>query len=74
LERPWSGLTLDIRQHPGDPSSSIVVSLKAFNDSGVASVVVENEDLLGSAATIVLFDSENRIISQRKTIVGGGLG
>ncbi|MDD4803229.1 MAG: BREX-1 system phosphatase PglZ type B [Syntrophomonas sp.] len=74
FEGSQSGLALDIRQYPGDPHSSLVVNVKTFNDSGVASVVVENEDCWGAVAMIVLLDNESQVITQRETIIGGGKG
>lgn len=66
------GFHIDLRLYPGDPSSSIITSKKAFNNSGVASVVVENEDLEGSPASIVILDTKGQTVGQRDTIVGGG--
>jgi hypothetical protein len=67
----FEGLSADIRTQPGNPSSSIVVSVKRLKDNGTASVVVENEDLEGSEATIVLINQKSELVTQAKTIVGG---
>jgi len=65
------GLSLDIRQQPGDASSSVVVGLKPLKDNGIASVVVENEVLDGNKAFIVLVDTEGALVTQLATIIGG---
>ncbi len=67
----FDGLSLDIRTQPGNPSSSIILSTKTLNDSGTASVVVENEDLEGTNATLVLFDRNGSLVAQRDTVIGG---
>jgi hypothetical protein len=67
----FEGLSADIRTQPGNPSSSIVVSVNRLKDNGTASVVVENEDLEGSEATIVLINQKGELVTQVKTTVGG---
>jgi hypothetical protein len=65
------GLSLDIRTEAGDPLSSVVVGIKAFKDNGTSSVVVENEDLEGEKATLVLIDSAGELVAQVATNIGG---
>ena len=67
-----SGLFVDIRTKPGDSSSSVVVGQKPLKDDGTASVVVENDDLEGTAATLVLLDISGVLIAQIPTTIGGG--
>jgi hypothetical protein len=66
-----TGLLLDIRSRPGNPASSLVINLKPFKDGGSASVVVEDEELDGTEAVVVLVDGNDRIITQQATIIGG---
>jgi hypothetical protein len=35
-------------------------------------VVVENEDLEGRAATLVLLDAQGGLVAQAATVIGGG--
>jgi hypothetical protein len=67
-----SGLIVDIRTKPGDSASSIVVSQKPLKEDGTASVVVENDELEGVEATLVLLDSSGALIAQISTAIGGG--
>lgn len=67
----FAGLLLDIRQQPGDALSSVVVSMKSLKDNGTASVVVENEELEGQKAFIVLVDAEGSLVAQLDTVIGG---
>jgi hypothetical protein len=66
----FEGLSLDIRTQPGNPLSSVVVSTKYLKDNGTASVVVENEDLEGTEATIVLINQKGELVTQIDTIIG----
>lgn len=72
VEGSDAGLLVDIRTQPGNPSSSVVVSMKPLKDNGTASVVVEDEDLEGNDATIVLIDASGSLVTQVATVIGGG--
>jgi len=71
VDGSFVGLSLDIRQQPGDALSSVVVGMKSLKDNGTASVVVENEALDGKAAFIVLVDNEGSLVAQLDTVIGG---
>jgi len=68
---PNETLTLDIRNQPADPSSSIVVRPKSISAAGSASVVVDDEDLEATDATLVLIDKRGSIVAQVTTRIGG---
>lgn len=70
VEGPFSGLICDIRMHAGNPESSVIMQTKPVTDKGMASVVVENEDLEGRDAFLVLLDKNGSIMSQVMTIIG----
>lgn len=72
VEGQFEELFLDIRLQAGNHQSSKVLSIKEFNDSGIASVVIEDEDLEGKEAFIVVMDKEGHLIAQATTIIGGG--
>ena len=65
------GLSVDIRLQPGVASTSAVLAVKTFKDNGVTSVVVENEDLEGEKASLLLIDSNGNVVYQMDTIIGG---
>lgn len=71
-EGNFAGLVLDVRTQPGNPGSSVVVSAKPLKENGTASVVVENEDLEGKDATVVLIDENGGLVAQAATVIGGG--
>jgi hypothetical protein len=69
VEGDVTGLILDLRSHPGNALTSIVMGPKPFKDDGTSSVVVEDEDMQGREATIVLLDNEGRLVAQLPTII-----
>lgn len=71
VEGYFAGLFLDIRQLPADNSSSLVLGMKPVKDNGTASVVIENEELDGQKAFLVLVDSEGTLYVQLDTVIGG---
>ena len=68
----YAGLSLDIRSQAGNALSSVVVSSKPLKENGTASVVVEDEELEGQEATVVLIDSQGMLLAQYPTVIGGG--
>jgi hypothetical protein len=72
VDGPAAGLSLDVRTQPCNASSSVVVSAKPLKKNGTASVVVENEDLEGQEATLVLLDAKGGLIAQAATVIGRG--
>ena len=72
VDGEFSELSLDLRLRSGDASSSIVSAKRPLRDDGTASVVVEDEDLEGREATVVLIDSNGGLVAQLVTVIGGG--
>lgn len=72
VDGQYANLFLDIRTHAGDPASSVVVSVKPLKDNGTASVVVENEELQGRAACLVLLSPSGEMVAEANTVIGGG--
>ena len=72
VDGSFSGLSLDVRSQAGNPLSSVVVSAKPIKDNGTASVVVEDEDMEGRDATVVLIDPNGALVAQIATAIGGG--
>lgn len=72
VEGEFSGLSLDVRLLAGNPSSSVLMSVKAIKDNGTSSVVIEDEKLEGTKAFVVLLDEKGGLVSQSATVIGGG--
>lgn len=70
VEGETTGLFLDLRTHPGNPSTRVVMGVKPFKEDGTSSVVVEDEDLEGQEVTIVVIDDAGRLVAQRPTVIG----
>lgn len=64
-----SGLFLDLRRLPANPSTSIVLGVKPFKEDGTSSVVVEDGALEGQEAALVVLDGQGRLVAQRATVV-----
>ncbi len=64
------GLSIDVRMQPGNPATSVATAPKPFKDDGTGSVLVEDRDLEGQEAMVVLLDDEGRLIAQRSTHIG----
>ncbi|MFP4183467.1 MAG: BREX-1 system phosphatase PglZ type B [Halorhodospira sp.] len=71
LEQEGVEATADLRKRAGDPDSSVAMAPRAFKENGTCSLVVEDEDLAGTAATLVLLDGNGRLIQQRDVRIGG---
>jgi hypothetical protein len=67
-----SGVSVDMRTQPGNPESSVVANTKDLNKSGATSVVVEDEDLEGKKAYLVLLNRDGGLLTQVETVIGGG--
>lgn len=67
----FDGLSVDIRTQAANPDSSIVLTAKALDKHGQVSVVVENDELEGSHARLVLIDPLGKLIAEMETVVGG---
>lgn len=66
----YGGLSMDIRTQAGDPASSVVVSVKPLKENGTASVVVENEELQGCVAFLVLLSASGELVAEVNTVIG----
>lgn len=71
VEPSDSSLRVDLRTSPGSAATSIAVEARELESDGKTSLLVENEDLSGSAVVIVVLDARGRIVGKQSTIVGG---
>jgi len=70
LETPVAEVSADVRREAGDPGSSIVVARKKFSAHGTCSLIVENEDLEGKTAWLVVLDAEGVLLAQEQVTIG----
>ena len=65
-----SALSVQVRRKPNDPGSAVSPA-KPLDEEGEVSLLVENEELLESAACVVVIDGEGHVIVQSPTVIGG---
>lgn len=65
-----TGLSAVLRGKANDAKSGIC-SAKVFDSEGRAGLLVEDENLAGSATSVVVFDGTGRVLCKQATIVGG---
>ena len=66
----FEDLCLDIRTQPANPSSSVITEVKQLKSNGTTSLIVENMDLEGTAAMIVLVNKKGELVAQTSTTIG----
>ena len=72
VDGQYEDISVDIRTQAGNPASSVVMNIKPINKKdGTASVVVENEELQGHDAFLVLLNTSGRLVAEIKTVIGG---
>ncbi len=72
LQGITEGLLLDIREAPSNPDTSMLVGPPKQVSDPEPSVVVDDSHN-GKAAVVVLVDTNGNVVTQVKTVVGGGL-
>ena len=65
-----AGLRVDVRTKAGDAAGSVLVSPRPL-EGGKASVLIEDDDLEGTAIFIVVLDAADTVVKQVQTVVGG---
>jgi hypothetical protein len=70
VDGPSADLRVDLRSRAGDASSSLLPTVKSLVDM-VASLLVEDDEKVGSSVYIVVLDKDGRSLAQASTIVGG---
>ena len=70
IEPPATGVTIDLRTKVNDSTTS-VVEPKAPGGDGIARLLVENDDLEGTAVYAVVLDGAGQVIGKKPTTIGG---
>jgi hypothetical protein len=65
-----AGLFAALRSKPNDATTNIGVP-KAFDNEGRAGLLVEDEELAGTATSLVVIDANGRVLCKQATIIGG---
>ena len=67
----YHGLCADLRTRAGDAGTSVLSEPKALDEQGKTAVLVENDDLEGTAAILVLLNAQGEVIVKQATTIGG---
>ena len=67
-----SGVGVDIRTAAADASTSIASASKETTGAGTVSLLITNEDLEGTTATLVIVGKAGELLAQRQVTIGGG--
>jgi len=70
IQPPAEGLLADLRTKPNDPSSSIAEP-KALDADGKTALLVADDSLEGTMASLVVADASGRVVCKEATTVGG---
>jgi hypothetical protein len=70
VEPAAEGLVADLRTKPNVPSSSIT-DPKALDANGKAALLVADDSLEGTMASLVIIDASGRVVCKQATTVGG---
>ncbi len=70
IEPSADGLQADLRTKPNDPASSIAEP-KAVDADGKAALLVPDDSLEGTMASLVVVDGAGRVVCKEATTVGG---
>jgi len=66
------GLRFDVRTKAADSSTSVVKGGKQIDETGSVSVIVEDDDLMGAAAFLVVLSPDGSVIVKESTTIGEG--
>lgn len=64
------GATVDIRARPADAATSVTTEARQTTGGGKAALFVEDEDLEGEDAYVVIVGRDGRILAQRDVVIG----
>ena len=70
LEGDFRSVTVDLRLRPADPGSSVVETPKAPDASGVASLVLVRDELVGDSASAVVLASDGSVVQKLSLVLG----
>ena len=70
LEGDFRSVTVDLRLRPADPGSSVVDAPRAPDMSGIASLVLVRDELVGDSACAVVLDSDGTVIQKLSLVLG----
>ena len=73
LEGNFRSVTVDLRLRPADPESSVVDAPRAPDLSGIVSLVLVRDELVGDSACVVVLASDGTVIQKLSLVLGEDL-
>lgn len=70
VETNVEGLSVDLRLHPKQAATSVAHSAKLLDQSGEASLAVEDDKYEGAAAVVVVVDKSGQVLVSKPTQIG----
>ena len=70
IDPPAQKLTVDLRTRVGDADSS-ATGPRLLDTGGAASLLVEDDDMEGIPAAVVVLDAGGQVVARQSTIIGG---
>ena len=70
VETDGPRIQADIRRKASEADSSVAATIKVVAENDNVSLIVEDEDLAGESAVIVLIDDTGRVLHKHPTIIG----
>jgi hypothetical protein len=71
IDPPLAGITIDVRTKANLADSSLAAAAKPTDESGLAALMIPNEDNAGMAAVVVAMDPTGKLLSKETTTIGG---
>jgi len=65
-----AGMIVDIRSKPADAATSLVQKSVSLTEDGQVSLMVEDEDKMGSVAAVVIITADGQVCAQTPTTIG----
>lgn len=69
LSGDFAHVTVDLRTRPADAASTVLSKPRTVDPSGKVSLPIENDDLVGSAAVLVVLDG-GRVLAKQAVTIG----
>ena len=70
VEAVQPGLTVQLRTQVNDPESSLS-QVRTLDSQGASSLLVEDDELEGASAVVVVLDANGRVLAKQSTLIGG---
>ena len=64
-------IKVDIRSKANSPETSVIETIKGLDENGQVSLMIPDEDKIGTAVSVVILDNTGNVLSREMTTIGG---